>query len=434
MIYRNLLIPEASNNFFVRLQQDGFDAWLKKQLNANVGYDRLVRELLTESIGSANDFGDIFGGEASVSAFYSAKEYKPESLAAGAARVFLGVRVECAQCHNHPFADWEREQFWNLAAFFSGVKGKLQNDIIVPEKENPYKKEIAIPGTEKVVQARFLDGTKPNWDSGATSRATFADWVTAPTNPFFARATVNRTWAYFLGTGLIEPIDEMIGTSSVASHPELLDLLAREFIEKQFDMKYLFRSIMLTQAYNRTSAGPHGDNTKPDPTMFARMPLKGLIPEQLFDSLAMATGYRDSGESSPFAELIGGGKVSARTQFLAKFGNQTERATMAQTSILQALSLMNGKVTADATSLERSETLAALIDAPFLTTAERVESLYMAAYSRPPSARELDRATRFVNEALRDARDEAARTTAYGHAVADLFWALLNHSEFVLNH
>jgi len=426
VIYRTLLIPGANSNFFVRIQQDGLEKWVKKQLSENAGYDRIARDLLSGSVGSGDDFGELFGGEASTSAFFAAKEYKPENLAASAARVFLGVRIECAQCHKHPFADWNREQFWSMAAFFAGVQGKRQGDILVADKENPYKRDIVMPGaSEKVVQARFLDGSKPNWETGATTRATFAEWVTSPNNAFFARTAVNRTWAYFFGTGLVEPIDEMIGADIPNPHPELLDLLAREFAEKQFNLKYLFRAITLTQAYQRTSAFPKGETTKPDPTLFTRMPLKGMSPEQLFDSLATATGFRDTGESSPLGEVLGIGKASPRSQFVTKFTNLSDRATMAQTSILQALTLMNGKVTADATSLERSETLAALLDAPFLSTADRVETLYLAAFSRRPSGKELDRAVRFIGE---------RNANGYAEAVADVFWALLNSSEFVLNH
>ena len=142
----------------------------------------MTRELLTETV-AANDNFEIFGGNASVAAFYAAKEYKPESLAAGVARVFLGVRVESAQCHNHPFADWNKEQFWSLAAFFSGLQGQRNGDVVRVGREDRYRKELKIPGSEKLVQARFLDGSSPNWDTGATTRAAFADWVTSPSNP-----------------------------------------------------------------------------------------------------------------------------------------------------------------------------------------------------------------------------------------------------------
>ena len=437
-VYRDLLIPEAATNFFVRFQQGGFETWLKLQLADNVGYDRLTRELLTESIGSRNGLEFFTSKEPSARTFYAAKEYRPESLAAGAARVFLGVRVECAQCHNHPFAKWKREQFWSLAAFFSGIKSQPLGDVIGPGDYDATKKDIMIPGTDKVVQARFLDGSQPDWQKSTSTRATLADWITAPKNPYFARATVNRVWAYFFGTGLVEPIDEMIGTESASSHPELLNLLAGEFIEQKFDLKFLIRAITATAAYQRTSAGPRGEKGVPesqaDPALFARMSVRGLTPEQLFDSLTMATGFRDSGDTNPFGEFLG--KESARSKFLTKFANQTERPIMAQTSILQALSLMNGKITSDATSLEHSETLAALLDAPFLSTADRIETLYLAALSRKPNVKELDRTMRFIDDAVQSAKagdDAKSRRVAYNGAVADVFWAILNSSEFVLN-
>jgi hypothetical protein len=199
-------------------------------------------------------------------------------------------------------------------------------------------------------------------------------------------------------------------------------------------MKFLIRALTATQAYQRTSAGK--DRAQGEPTLFARMPLRGLTAEQMFDSVAMATGYRDTGGGDDLFSQLAGGKRSARADFLTKFANQSDRPTRAQTTILQALSLMNGQVTADATSLERSETLGALLDAPFLSTAERVETLYLAALARRPSTKELARAVRFVEDAVRDAkgRTEEARRAAYGNAVADVFWAVLNGSEFSLNH
>lgn len=419
-VWRALLLPEANNNFQVRILQGQFETWLRQQLARNAGYDQIVRTLLTTPVTARNGNPFDLQGDAAPMTFYFAKELKPENLAASTARVFLGVSVECAQCHNHPFAEWKREQFWGFAAFFSGIQAQRQMDFILPGKEEASKREMTIPGTGKVVQATFLDGTQPVWKPETKARATLADWLTAPTNPYFARATVNRLWSYFLGTGLVEPVDEMVGGTSTSSHPELLDLLAQEFAAHQFDMKFLIRAITASQAYQRTSATTH--KSQGDPSLFARMPLRGLTPEQLFDSVALATGYRDSGGGDDIFSSFLGGARSARSEFLTRFA-YSERATEAQTSILQALSLMNGKVVAAATSLERSETLAAVVDAPFLGTVGRVEALYIATLSRRPEARELDRAVRFVKSAARE-----------DNALADLFWALLNSPEFILNH
>jgi Protein of unknown function (DUF1549)/Protein of unknown function (DUF1553) len=230
-VYRALLIPEAGNNFLVRFQQGSFEDWLKLQLAGNVGLDKITRNLLTVPVGEQNGPGALGINEGpSPMAFYYAKEFKPENLAAGAARVFLGVRVECAQCHNHPFADWKKDQFWGLAAFFSGITGRQQGDVIIPGAEMPGKKQITIPNSQTIIQARFLDGAEPKWDDKTPSRTVLANWITARDNPYFARAAVNRTWGYLLGTGLVEPVDDMIGSNTTSTHPELLDLLAREFV------------------------------------------------------------------------------------------------------------------------------------------------------------------------------------------------------------
>lgn len=447
-VWRSLLIPEAGNNFLVRLQQGGFEGWVRQQVRRNAGYDQMTRALLTAPLGGQGGgigaLASLANTEASPLAFYSAKEFKPENLAAGTARVFLGINVECAQCHNHPFADWKREQFWGFAAFFSGVKSQQIMDFLLPGGEDPKKREVAMPGSDKVLPAKFLDNTDPKWSNQTTTRATLADWVTSPKNPYFARAGVNRLWAYLFGNGLIEPVDEMVSASSTPSHPELLDLLAREFAAHRFDVPFLLRVLTATQAYQLTSAAGDGVSTaiteegSEKPRLFARMPLRGMTPEQLFDSLATATGYRDrSNNLDEVRTSILGGDRSPRSEFLTKFANQTERPVETQTSILQALTLMNGKVVTEATSLRRSETLAAVVEAPFADNASRVTTLYLAAFARHPDAREKARAIRFIEQAVQTApagKGDAGRQAAQGEALADLFWALLNSSEFLLNH
>jgi hypothetical protein len=439
-VWRALLLPEANNNFQVRLQQGGFEGWLKQQVARNVGWDQLARDIVKTPVAGQGPLAFLGQGDPNPLAFYLAKEFKPENLAAGTARVFLGISVECAQCHHHPFADWKKEQFWSFAAFYSGIKPNRLMDFLLPGPDDAQKREIAIPGTDKVVQAKFIDGTDPQWKAEVGTRATLAEWLTSPSNPYFARAAVNRTWAYFFGTGLVEPVDEMVGATSTCSHPELLDLLAKEFVAHQFDVKILIRAITASRAYQLTSARtPPANGVKGDqdePSLFAWMPLRGLTAEQLFDSVAAATGYRDSGGGNELLAGLLGGNRSARAEFLTKFANQSERAVESQTSILQALSLMNGKVIGSATSLERSETLLAVVDAPFLSTAQRIETLYLATLSRMPKPKEIERTVKFVQDAVREANGagEATRQTAYRDALADVFWALLNSPEFVLNH
>ncbi len=427
-VWRMLLLPEAGNNFQVRLQQPSFEAWLKQLVARNAGYDEMARELITMPLKKGEEIELFLGASGPTPmAFYAAKEFKPENLAASTARVFLGINVECAQCHNHPFAEWKREQFWGYAAFFAGIKSRRTQDLLLPEKELPDKRELVIPGTERVAQALFLDGSEPLWKSKSTNRGTLAEWMTGPNNPYFARAAVNRLWAHLLGTGLIDPVDEMVGGEHRPSHPELLDLLAGEFIAHRFDVKFLIRAITLSRPYQLTSAAA-GQREAPARELFARMPLRGLTAEQIFDSVAMATGYRDSGGGDDLLSSIFGSKRSARSEFLTRFASQPERATEAQTSILQALSLMNGKVVEAATSLDKSETLAAIVETPFIRTEERIETLYLATLSRQPVEKEICRAVKFLQDGGKRGQGSDKE------ALADVFWSLLNSPEFIVNH
>src|SRR5262249_50376164 len=189
----------------------------------------------------------------------------------------------------------------------------------------------------------------------------------------------------------------------------------RQFTAHQFDLKFLIRAITASQAYQRTSLLTHAGQD--DPRRFARMAVKGLSPEQLYDSLALATGYQEAGAANR--------GPSARSLFLTKFASPGPRAE-SRLSILQALSLMNGKFIADVTDLERSETLAAVLDAPFMDTAGRIETLYLATLGRQPSSCEAARLLNYVESGGSDGSPQKA--------LADVFWALLNSGEFILNH
>ncbi len=434
-VWRSLLLPEAGSSIQSRILTPGFESWLREKLQQNTPYDVMVRELLTVPMAGngRNPFGQQQqGGKPTPIAFYLAKEVKPENLAAATSRLFLGVKIECAQCHNHPFAEWKREQFWSYAAFFAGLQRQGRGDFVAAGQESADRRELTIPGTERVVQAAFLDGKQPTWKFKTSARAILADWMTSRDNPYFARAAVNRLWGYFFGAGIIDPVDEMVGSEHTPSHPELLDELARQFVAHDFDLKFLIRALTASQAYQLSSLTTL--KAPDEGQLFARMPLRGLSAEQLFDSIAQATGYREGGNrNNPFI-----GPQGARGRFLTQFANVSDKPTEVQTSILQALSLMNGQVTVAATDLERSETLAALLDAPFMDTAERIETLYLTALSRKPTPRELSRTLRYV-EGGGSAGDTTPATPAdkqkqYNQALADVFWVLLNSGEFFLNH
>src|SRR5438552_2785668 len=153
------------------------------------------------------------------------------------ARLFLGVQLDCAQCHDHPFAKWSRDQFWGLAGFFAGIEHTQPNNFFGPLREVFDRRELVIPNTDRVVQATFLDDKEPDWKARTSSRVTLAEWVTAKNNAFFARATANRIWGYVFGTGVYEPVDDFTDEHR-PSHPEMLDELARAFADSGFDLKF----------------------------------------------------------------------------------------------------------------------------------------------------------------------------------------------------
>lgn len=410
----------AQTNQQALFQQPALEQWLRQRLKSGAGYDQLVRELLTQTTtgNPGNAFTVAGPGDASPVAFFQANEFRPENLAGSTARLFLGVSLECAQCHNHPFAEWTREQFWEYAAFFTDVPQNGRPVQPAQPAGRLQRGEIKIMGTEKVVKAKFLNGAEPKWE-GAGTRPTLVDWMTAPENPYFARAAVNRMWTYFFGTALVGQ-SETGRDEGPKSHAELLDELARSFAAHKFDTKFLIRAITTSDAYQRTSAVSHP--THKSARLFARMPLRGLTPEQLFDSLAVATEYQESaGTADPFI-AVRGGTGSQRAQFLAKFPGQEER-TEYQTSILQALYLMNNEFIAERTSVKSNRTLATLATQR-TSTARKIESLYLVTLSRKPRPEESERFVKFVDAGAGDP----------GKALGDVFWVLLNSPEFLLNH
>jgi hypothetical protein len=459
-VWRHLLLPEADTNNDLGFVAVGFEIWLREQFSKNAGYDQIVRELLTTPIdqrSAQSIYNPGLASQATPISFYFAKEGKPENLASASARNFLGLRLECAQCHDHPFATWTRDQFWGLAAFFAGIQSQDRGEgFNMPEREILDRREIGIPGTERIVQATYPDGGDPQWKFKVGPRQTLADWVTSKKNPYFAKATVNRVWAHMFGIGLVEPVDEMVGGQDTKiHHAELLNELAKEFADHKYDLKYLFEAIAGSKAYQLASRGSG------PATLYSRQLLRGLTGEQLYDSLAVATGQPDTYGENPYSAFQGGNGY--RDEFLSKFGKQAGKTTEHETSIIQALTLMNGRFTANATNTSRSELLSAVLEAPFFSDKSRLETIYLATLSRLPTEKELEKAQSFIARAIANkdttskdstrsdtadkdttgkktaGKDTASKASndpnkAHYEAVADVFWSLLNSTEFVFNH
>ena len=420
--WRAVLLPEADNNLQIRFVSLVFESWMRKRLREGLAYDALVRELLTIPLpdDQQNARNPFAGDDAGPIGFYFAKEGKPENLAASTARALLGMRLECAQCHDHPFAHWKQDQFWQLAGFFAGIERQQPDQPFSPLKEVAAKHELTVPDTQRTVSATFLDGTTPEWTEGASARVKLAEWITARSNPLFSRALANRLWAHFFGIGLVDPLDDL-DESNLPSHPALLALLSSEFAAHDFRFEHLIRAITASRAYQLTSQTTH--DSQRDPRRFAAMPVRGLSAEQLFDSLALAVGYRDpAGDAGVFVF----GYNSPRATFLETFANQRDRPIEYHTSIIQAMALMNGQVVADATAVPRSWTLGAVARYPGFDNRARIEALYLATLSRLPRDEELARLDPYL--ASGGPRQNAE------DALGDILWALLNSSEFLFNH
>jgi hypothetical protein len=421
--WRKALIPDNNNPNFP-FQFPEFKFWVEQRVRDNVAYDKIVHEMLAGPVGPpevVRSTPTLAGyGNVGTQTFYSANENKPENVASSVTRQFLGVRLECAQCHDHPFASWKKVQFWETAAFFAqldlGGRRIVRSGKVVESTPARKIREIKVPNTSDVAKAKFVDGTSPNWKDTDESRTVFADWLVARENKLFARHAVNRLWSHFFGVGLAEPIDDETTEENPVSHPELLDLLAKQFVASGFDIKHMIRAMVSTKTYQRSSRQTHPSQA--DARLWARMPVRGLTGEQTYDSLAVAIGLRTPTADQPFN--FGG----ARFDFLNRFASK-ERASERQTSILQALMVMNGKISEDGSSLTAGHILPAIAEAPFLSTTEKIETLFLATLSRMPRADEMERLGSYVE---RGGTNNDRRT-----AMADVFWVLLNSAEFSAN-
>jgi hypothetical protein len=330
--------------------------------------------------------------------------------------------LQCAQCHNHPFTSWKQTEYWGMAAFFSKVKadnpknakkGGDNTKIGVSEGPGRQAKDF-LPESAKRVPAKLLGGPELRLDPREPYRPVLAKWLTAPENPFFARALVTRTWAHLFGRGIVHPVDDMLPENE-PSHPELLDALARHIAKPGgFDVKYLVKAICLSDTYQRTSK-PTTEN-KSDVALFSHMRMKVLSPEQLFDSLAQVTG-NVGGRGAPRIKGAGkGAVVGARGQFVNFFlaGGDSASPVDYEAGIPQALRLMNSPIANNPNVARRIVGASAKSD-------EAIENIYLAALSRRPTAEEKPILLDYV-----------ANATSPGMAYSDILWAVLNGSEFTL--
>lgn len=448
-VWTNLLVGRTggtNNDSFV--SRPGMRQYLRRAFQKNKPMDVMMTELVTAN-GSCQPGDADFNGAANFLADKMAEN--GVQATAKTAQIFLGTAVQCTQCHNHPFNEYKQNQFWELNAFFRQTRmeqlpterqntrvARITDRDFAGEGGDPSKAEIYYElrnGKLKVAYPVFIDGTslvslyadrgEDYGDSGYLAEINRREELARliRESPQFPKAIVNRVWGQFLGYGFTKPVDDM-GPHNAPSHPELLDGLAEHFRESSFDMRQLMRWIVLSEPYSLDSRATRS-NEQDDPSlgarpMFSRFYLRQMEAEQLYESLLVAT---EADKSIGYAERE---EMKQRwlAQFNTAFGNdENGESTTFNGSIPQALTLMNGELVVRATGADRG----GLIDQVARqrsSGAEKINRLYMAALARRPERTELA----VCNQVL------AARSGDMTESLQDIWWALLNSNEFILNH
>lgn len=381
-----------------------FHAWLIKSFNANKPWDRMTYALLTATATTRKEVPD---NPAVI--WYMVDSTKTLEVTDATDRVsqlFLGIRMNCAQCHNHPFVDLKRRDYWGMAAFFTKITRRPGFGLFETSDD---RMKVKLPESAQVVPARFLGGDEPKLDPNEPARPVLAKWVTAPDNPYFARATVNRIWAHLFGRGIVHPFDDM-HEKNVPSHPELLQILTEEFVASGYDVKHLIRAICQSAAYQRSSV-PH-DSTLGEPQWLAHRPVRLLTPWQLYDSLARLTLMPSSAANDEKSRRK---YTETRGKFIRFFNTNDETDPFAyERGIPQALQMLNAT---------RFEGLLGEVVGSAKTPSDVIDRLYFRVLARRPAPAESARMLAHVKTATRPE-----------DGYADVLWVLLQSSEFTTNH
>jgi hypothetical protein len=392
-----------------------YNAWLVKAWETNLPYDQFARELLTTQ-GSTFEYppANFFRTTANTS---EATEMT--------AQIFLGARVQCAKCHNHPFERWTQDNYYGLAAFFERVqrkKGPRADEMLVfPARRG----ETTQPRTGRQMAPWVPDGGELKLDPGADRLTAFTDWLTNPDNRFFARVEVNRIWSQLMGRGIVEPIDDF-RDSNPPTNPELLDALAKDFVAHKFDRRHILRTILNSRTY-QASSRPNPFN-RDDEKNFSHARQQILTAEQLLDALCQVTGQPERYGNLPLGALAT--ELPApqpNNAFLVAFGQPTRQSSCAcerqsQPSLTQALQLSNSLTVETKLKNGGTQFIRGLV-ASKKSDDDIIEEVYLAALCRHP--REIE---------LKKTRDYIAAHPDRAAAFEDIVWSVLNLREFVFRH
>ena len=404
-----------------------FHAWIRDSIHQNKPYDQFVREVVAAS-------GEMLHNPP-VGWYREVKT--AQNQLEDTAQLFLGTRIQCAQCHHHPFEKWSQKDYYQLSAFFSQVgraKGRLPDEEVIYHKRGVAK--ATNKKNNKPVQPAGLGSPPLDIATDDDPRQALVDWMSAKDNPFFAHTFVNRYWKHFFGRGLVDPEDDMRETNP-AVNPELLQALAAKFIESGFDMKGLIRDIVRSKTYQFSSI-PNSYNAK-DKHNFSRHYPQRLSAEVLLDSIDDLTKVRTGFSGLPAgtrATMLPDNSYNQNSYFLSVFGrpdnaSACECERSGDASLAQSLHLINSKDIQGKLSngAGRAAKLAANKE---MTDDEKIAELYYVAFSRAPKEDELKMAVQYVNREIEDDKGEK-KAVDKKQAFEDVVWALFNTKEFLFN-
>ncbi|MCA9230588.1 MAG: DUF1549 domain-containing protein [Planctomycetales bacterium] len=414
-VWQNRILPYEIEMQHVR-EAIGLHQWLRSRFARNLRYDNLVEGLLLAT--GEEELGPGL--------YYRALDLAPEKIAASAAELFLGLHLQCAQCHDHPYANWSQRDFWGFAAFFARVRSPEDRMMRTSYRLfDDDRGEVLLPDTEEVIYPKYLQASLAADDKSQTRRMQLTLWMTSRDNRLFVRAAVDWAWSHLFGRGLVPSLDH-VGDLALSDHSELLEELAEYFVRSGFDLQELFRVLASTRAY-QLSGQYVSEGTSP-PELFARMLAKPLTPEQLYDSFLVLSPSLKGEEQryGPQAEQATGGMTidPTRMEFVRRMRSPPGDATEYRSGTLQALMLMNGELMDRLTAADRSSLLGALA-APYLDDEQQIEAVFLAALARSPTPAQQAQCV----EMLRACETSEERTSALG----DILWALANSTEFGFN-
>ena len=386
--------------------------WLTDRISKNVPMDKMVQELLGANGGTFKNPPTNFYQQTTDQLV----------LTENVAQVFMGMRIQCAQCHNHPFDRWTQDDYYGFVAFFSQIGRKGTDDYRETVVFNSGGGDTRHPVGGRVMPPKFLGDEAPN-TQGKDRRVVLAEWLASPRNPFFATSFVNRVWAHFFGLGIVDPVDDF-RVSNPATNPELLEALAKNFTQSNYDLRKLVREICNSRAYQRSTQ--RNESNQSDEKNFAHASLRRIQAESLLDTISTVTDTRDKFNGLPLgsrAVQIADGGYS--TYFLTTFGRATRETPCScevkmEPTLSQALHLLNGDTV---NSKIRAGGVIDKLMKEKPKVEDRISDLYIRCFSRKPTADEIQKLQKAI-----------ALEPDPKKAMEDLFWALLNSREFLFNH